>query len=170
MTCAQWRLRSAWASTQSDQSSLPTWRNLGSVAPHWTHSEDSDQTGRIPRLICVFAVRISHFVCSGSFALFPCCPKSKSSFPIFPVPQNCLCVPVPLIFQTLVPCSLEINAFVPVFHKTPERAHQLGKAYSATCKELYEVWYDYLKVEEVKGPLQYTGMFSLYNFMLKLFR
>ena len=52
--CAQRRLRSAWASTQSDQSlHCP----LGSLAPHWAHSEDSDQTGRMPRLIWVFAGR-----------------------------------------------------------------------------------------------------------------
>ena len=43
---AQQRLRSAWASTQSDQSSLSTWRKLGSLATYWVHSEDSDQPGR----------------------------------------------------------------------------------------------------------------------------
>ena len=46
--CAQWRLRSAWASIQSDQSSRSAWRNLGFLATHWAHSEDSDQTGRCP--------------------------------------------------------------------------------------------------------------------------
>ena len=59
--CAQRRLRSAWASSQSDQSSLSAWRNLGPLATHWAHREDSDQTGRMPRLIWVFAGR-SHFV------------------------------------------------------------------------------------------------------------
>ena len=43
--CAQRRLRSAWASAQSDRSSLSAWRNLGSFTIHWAHSEDSDQTG-----------------------------------------------------------------------------------------------------------------------------
>ena len=43
--CAQRRLRSAWPSAQSDQSSLSTWRKLGSLATHWVHSEDSDQPG-----------------------------------------------------------------------------------------------------------------------------
>ena len=44
--CApQRRLRSAWASAQSDQSSLSAWRNLGPLATHWAHSENSDQTG-----------------------------------------------------------------------------------------------------------------------------
>ena len=34
-------------------------RKLGSLATHWAHSEDSDQTGRMPRLIWVFAGRIA---------------------------------------------------------------------------------------------------------------
>ena len=49
--CAQRRLRSAWASL------LSAWRKLGSLAIHWVHSEDSDQTGRVPGLIWVFAGR-----------------------------------------------------------------------------------------------------------------
>ena len=52
--CTQRRLRSAWTSSQSDQSLLSTWRRLGSLATHWVHSEDSDQTVRMPRLIWVF--------------------------------------------------------------------------------------------------------------------
>ena len=36
------------------ESSLSTWRQLGSLATHWAHSEDSDQTGQMPRLIRVF--------------------------------------------------------------------------------------------------------------------
>ena len=55
--CTQRRLNSAWGSAQSDQSSLcaqwvakdPSFLNAD--------SEDSDQTGRRPRLIWVFAVR-----------------------------------------------------------------------------------------------------------------
>ena len=43
--CAQQRLRSAWASTQSGQSSLSAWRKLESLATHWVHCKDSDQTG-----------------------------------------------------------------------------------------------------------------------------
>ena len=38
-------------------SSLSAWRKLGSLATHWTHSEDSDQTGRMPRLIWFFTGR-----------------------------------------------------------------------------------------------------------------
>ena len=55
--CAQRRLRSALASTQSDQSSPSVWRKLGFLPTHWAHSKDSDQTGRMPRLIWVFAGR-----------------------------------------------------------------------------------------------------------------
>ena len=47
--CAQQRLRAAWWS-------------IGSSATHWAHSEDSDQTGRMPRLTWVFAGRTDHFV------------------------------------------------------------------------------------------------------------
>ena len=36
-------------------SSLSAWRKLGSLATHWAHNEDLDQTGRMPRLIWVFA-------------------------------------------------------------------------------------------------------------------
>ena len=39
------------------ESSLSAWRNLGSLATLWAHSEDSDQTGRMPRLIWFFAGR-----------------------------------------------------------------------------------------------------------------
>ena len=38
------------------------WRNLGSFATHKAHSEDSYQTGRMPRLIWVFGGRTCHFV------------------------------------------------------------------------------------------------------------
>ena len=38
--CAQRRRRSAWASTQSDQSLLYAWRNLGSLPFHWVQSKD----------------------------------------------------------------------------------------------------------------------------------
>ena len=60
--CAQRRLRSSWASAQSNQSSLTVRRNIGSSATRWANCEDSDQTGRMPRLIWVFAGRTYHFV------------------------------------------------------------------------------------------------------------
>ena len=39
------------------ESLLSIWRRLGSLATHWAHIEDADQTGRMPRLIWVFAGR-----------------------------------------------------------------------------------------------------------------
>ena len=39
------------------ESSLSAWKKLGSLVTHWAYSEDSDQTGRMPRLIWVFAER-----------------------------------------------------------------------------------------------------------------
>ena len=37
------------------ESSLSAWRKLGSLATHLAHSNDSGQTGRMPRLTWVFA-------------------------------------------------------------------------------------------------------------------
>ena len=44
------------------ESSLSAWRKPGSLATNWAHTEDSDQTGQMPRLIWVFAGRTCHFV------------------------------------------------------------------------------------------------------------
>ena len=50
--CIQWRLgiHPVWAGF-----SLSAWRNLGSLATHCKHSEDSEETGWMPKLIWVFA-------------------------------------------------------------------------------------------------------------------
>ena len=45
-------IRPVWS-----ESSLSAWRKLGSLATHWAHSEDSDQSWRMHRLIRVFAGR-----------------------------------------------------------------------------------------------------------------
>ena len=50
-------IRPVWS-----ESSLSAWRNLGSLATYWAHSEDSDQTGRMPRLIWVVAGRTCLFI------------------------------------------------------------------------------------------------------------
>ena len=58
-------IRSVWSG-----SSLSAWRKFGSLATHWAHSEDSDQTGRMPRLIWVFSGRTLILLvlsCRGSF-------------------------------------------------------------------------------------------------------
>ena len=45
-------IRPVWS-----ESSLFAWRKLGPLPIHWAQSEDSDQSGRMPRLIWVFAGR-----------------------------------------------------------------------------------------------------------------
>ena len=44
------------------RSLLSAWGSIGSLATHWAHSEDSDQTARMPRQIWVFAGHTCHFV------------------------------------------------------------------------------------------------------------
>ena len=60
--CTQRRLRSAWASAQSDQSSLCA--QWVAKDPSFLHadSKDSDQTDQMPRLIWVFTGGTCHFV------------------------------------------------------------------------------------------------------------
>ena len=53
----KWPIRPVWS-----ESSLSAWKNIGPLTTHWVHNEDSDQTGRMPRLIWVFAGRTCHFV------------------------------------------------------------------------------------------------------------
>ena len=65
--CAQRRLRSAWASVQSDQSLPSAWRKLMALATHWARSEDSDQTKRMSRLIWVFEGRTITKTCLYNF-------------------------------------------------------------------------------------------------------
>ena len=59
--CTQQRLRSTWASAQSDQSSLSEWRKLGSLATCWAHSKDWSVWG-MPRLIWAVNGHTFHFV------------------------------------------------------------------------------------------------------------
>ena len=58
--CTQRRLRSAWASAQSDQLLCAQWVAKDPRCHH-ADSEDSDQTGRMPRLIWVFTGSTCHF-------------------------------------------------------------------------------------------------------------
>ena len=69
-------IRQVWS-----ESSLSAWTKLGSLATHWAHSEDSNQTGWMPRLIWVFAgctvilLVLSwggSFLFSGSCSLWSC--------------------------------------------------------------------------------------------------
>ena len=91
---------------------------------HWVHSEDSDQIGRMPRLICVFAMRTYHFVCFVLLRLncfVSLLPKIKLVISYVPCsPKLSLC---PCSLHSQTSCSPEINAFVPVFPKNPAWAH-----------------------------------------------
>ena len=59
--CAYQRLRSAWASAPSDESSLCAQKVAND--PSFFHADSEDfQTGRMPRMIWVFAGRTSHFL------------------------------------------------------------------------------------------------------------
>ena len=54
MTCAPSAQISLGICPVWSESLLSVWRKLGSLATHWVHNEDSDQTGQMPRLIWVF--------------------------------------------------------------------------------------------------------------------
>ena len=68
----------AWQNQQSECAPSKDPDQLRSLATHWVHSENSDQTGQMPRLIWIFA-RQSHFVgfvmsrltCSQYSAIWP---------------------------------------------------------------------------------------------------
>ena len=66
------------------ESSLSAWRKLGSWTSHWAHSEDSDQTGRMPRLIWVFDGRTVIFlVLSWGGSIISNLKKKNVSFGTF---------------------------------------------------------------------------------------
>ena len=70
-------IRPVWS-----ESSLFARRKFGSLATHWAHSEDSDQTGRMSRLIWVFArrtVTLLVFSWGGSFFPFSLCHGANLS-------------------------------------------------------------------------------------------
>ena len=98
--CAQRRPRSAWASAQSDQSSLSAWRKLESSAIHWAHSEDSDQTGWMPRLIWVFA---GHTLI---LLVLSCCSSCKISTDLL-----CCCCEHCSVLLLKSPQNLYLHAF-----------------------------------------------------------
>ena len=105
------------------QSLLSAWRNLGSLAIHWAHSEDSDQTGWMPRLIWVFAgctLILLVLSCSGSnifgkmvtlkpnrISLQSCCLDVWYCV-WYPVSWQSCCLDVltELLLRCVVPCIL----------------------------------------------------------------
>ena len=63
LMCIQCRLKSACTSVQSDQSLLPMWRNIASLAIQNAPSEDSDQTAQMCRLLWILVGHTLHKVC-----------------------------------------------------------------------------------------------------------
>ena len=70
----------SWPGSQPDLGSAWPgqlgWRKLGPLATHWVHSKDSDQTGRMPRLIWVFAgctLILLVLSCRGSYTKIRYC-------------------------------------------------------------------------------------------------
>ena len=88
--CAQWRLRSAWASTQSDQSlRCPHEESLCPYLPT-ERTVKTDQTGRMPRLIWIFAGHTCHFVGSVTrWLIHLCIQKMQLEWQIL-FSKNCL--------------------------------------------------------------------------------
>ena len=84
MTCAQQRLRSAWASTWVWSGfSLSAWRNLGTLATHWAPSKDSDWLGRCPgwseSLLGVHVILLV-LSCTGSYLRDFECPNQLTGY------------------------------------------------------------------------------------------
>ena len=68
-------IRPVWS-----ESSLSAWRKLGSLATHWAHSKDSDQTGWMPRLIWVFAG------CTVTLLVLSCCGSNYTNITLWQQP------------------------------------------------------------------------------------
>ena len=64
---AQRKLRSAWASAESGQSSLSARRSTGSLTTHEGHREGSEQTGRMNESLLKGQVILSVLSCCGSY-------------------------------------------------------------------------------------------------------
>ena len=96
--------------------------------------------------------------------LFPCTPeinwlvplfpknRKKKCFLMFPVPQYCLCSPVPLKIWHLFPCSPEINTLFPLFPKTPGRASSIASSRPTQSVLLYLPAGGILAILTVSGP------------------
>ena len=71
-------IRPVWS-----ESSLSSWRNIGPLTTYWAYSDDSDQTGQMPRLIWVFAVHTCHIAGFVFWCLTAC------FFPFFIIISVC---------------------------------------------------------------------------------
>ena len=109
-------IRPVWS-----ESSLSAWRKLGSLATHWAHSIDSDQTGWMPGLIWVFAGRTATLLvlsCRGSFGLLL---RSHTYI------TNKFTSPVLVMHKTRIVASSYTCIFEPWHDKTNKMAVRLAK-------------------------------------------
>ena len=76
-------IRPVWS-----ESSLSAWSKFGSLATHWVHSKESDQTGRMSRLIGVFAGRTYCRFCHplAQICMFWVIGQKKGRVGLFMVP------------------------------------------------------------------------------------
>ena len=137
--CNQWRLRSAWASAQSDQSSLCAQWVAEDPSFLYADSENSDQIGQMSKLIWVFAGRTDHFVgfvmrrlkyassSEASYSSRYCVSKQRRHWRDWADEQACLsllCLPVlkypflmGLTYFMLTSCTLNLS-YEPPHDKT----------------------------------------------------
>ena len=102
-------IRPVWS-----ESLLSAWRKIGSLATHWVHSEDSDQTGWMPRLIWVFAGRTVILLVSswgGSYLGSECRPRSDCSS------RSCL---IRLFTVCLSDCIFWMHRVKPHYRRNPK--------------------------------------------------
>ena len=101
----------------------------------------------------------------NKLACSPVPQKSKICF-MFPVPEYCLCSPVPLKIWPLFPCFPEINTLFPLFPKTPGRALMISsyKMYYDICLKLKSMllWV-FSFTADSKVPSLYLAMFEIHG-------
>ena len=120
-------IRPVWS-----ESLLSEGRKLGSLVTHWAHSEDSDQTGRMPRLIWVFVVRTDHFVGFVTRRL-KCAYQTTRMHRVFVVIFVCL--------WQVFSCVAKINLIMILFSGTCRE----GAEYST---QKYQLVYEYFIINQ----------------------
>ena len=131
-------IRPVWS-----ESSLSAWRKLGSLATHWAHCEDSDQTGWMPRLIWVFAGRTLILLvlsCRGSYNVWIWDIKfwkfSKQFFThddiinqSWPIAPNISALPFRCIFPTLPVATLNPDCMQKPIKSVPLSLTELSEEF-----------------------------------------
>ena len=142
--CAQRRLRSAWASAQADQSICCALYGKLKTQSFFFDSEDSDQTGRMPRLIWVFAKRTFHFVGFGVRWLVLFYPMKSNS-----LPSMVNCIRWPYFIYNLIGNFANFYSNQKFYHPTVNVRIRLcwyagwsGPSLSAYARRHVFAWYD----------------------------